>query len=83
MSATTIIESPIPADIKIAVAEQCAAALIDQGWEGSGAAYDIGTYHGDAEALEERIGRKSTREERVSLEYQIRRILDERFNAAE
>ena len=80
---TTIIESPIPVDITIAVATECATTLIEQGWEGSGSAYDIGTYHGDNEALEERIGRKSTRAERVSLEYQIRRILDERFNAAE
>jgi hypothetical protein len=83
MSTATVIESPIPADIKIAVATECAKALISEGWEGGGSSYDIGTYHGDAEALEERIGRKSTREERVSLEYQIRRVLDERLNAAE
>ncbi len=80
---TTIIEPPIPADIIGEIADRCVALLIDQGWEGSGAEYDIGTYAGDAEALEERIGRPSERHERVSLEYQIRYRLDERYNAAE
>ncbi len=60
-------------------AKASAETLIEQGWEGGGASYDIGTYHGDAEALAERAGREPTRDERVSLEHQIRRILDERM----
>lgn len=66
-------------DTIIEQAKASAATLIEQGWEGSGSAYDVGTYHGDAEALAERLGRPTTREERVSLEHQIRRILDERM----
>lgn len=57
-------------------ATESAQALISQGWEGGGAKYDIGTYFGDAEALAEKLGREPTRDERVSLEYQIRVQLD-------
>ncbi len=67
-------------DINI-ILEQASAsvdALIEQGWQGDGRTYDIGTYHGDAEALAERLGRPTTRSERVSLETQICRLLDAR-----
>lgn len=63
-------------DIIIAQAEASTRELLAQGWQGGGSAYDIGTYHGDAEALAERLGREPTRSERVSLEHQIRRLLD-------
>jgi hypothetical protein len=58
------------------VATASATALLWQGWTERGARYDIGTYHGDAEALEERLGRSTTREERVILEIKIREQLD-------
>lgn len=57
-------------------AKESAAALIEQGWEGGGASYDIGTYHGDVEALAERLGYEPTRDQRASLEFQIREILN-------
>lgn len=57
-------------------ADESTKALREQGWEGGGHSYDIGTYHGDADALAERLGRPTTRDERVSLEHQIRTRLD-------
>jgi len=60
----------------IAQATESAQALIAQGWEGGGSSYDIGAYNGDEEALAEKLGRKPTRDERKSLECQIRAQLD-------
>ncbi len=70
-------------DIRIIMAQATESVdlLIAEGWQGSGRAYDIGTYHGDAEALGEKVGRETTREERVSLEHQIREQLDARYRA--
>lgn len=56
-----------------------AAELLAQGWTERGAKYDIGTFHGDAEALADRLGRETTRDERVTLERVIREHLDEAF----
>lgn len=64
------------AEIILAQATESAAALIEQGWTGGGASYDLGTYHGDAEALAERLGRPLDSSDKASLEYQIRRQLD-------
>lgn len=58
------------------VADFSARELVSQGWEGGGEKYDIGTYHGDVEALAERLGRKPSKDERASLEHQIRARLD-------
>ncbi len=58
-------------------ATESANLLRFQGWEGGGHSYDVGAYPGDVEALAERLGRETTRDERVSLEYQIRRLLDD------
>lgn len=61
-------------------ARESVEALISQGWTAIGARYDIGTYHGDAEALEARLGRPTTRSDRVALESRIRRLLDEAYS---
>lgn len=49
-------------------AMHCAAELRRQGWEGDGAAYDIGVYTGDVDDLEKLLGREASQEERVLLE---------------
>lgn len=56
-------------------AKESAAALIEQGWEGGGASYDLGTYHGDRGALAERLGYEPTHEQCLDLERQIRAAL--------
>lgn len=58
-------------------AKASARDLLAQGWEPSEATYDLGMYHGDLEALEERLGRKATRDERIELESSIRMYLRE------
>lgn len=68
-------------DTIIAQATESVNVLVSQGWKGSGNGYDLGTYFSDAEALAEKLGRTPTRDERASLENQIRRQLDERFEA--
>ncbi len=65
--------------IKDLIREQAAASaqgLLAQGWTERGARYDVGTYHGDAEALAERLRRETTRDERLVLETLIREHLD-------
>jgi hypothetical protein len=64
------------ADIIGTQADESTAALLAHGWEGGGHSYDIGAYHGDEEALAEKLGRRLTRDECASLEHQIRRRLD-------
>ena len=66
-------------DTIIAQATSSVNALVAQGWKGSGDAYNLGAFPGDEEALAERIGRELTRDECASLEFQIRRQLDDRF----
>lgn len=62
-------------------AKASARELLAQGWDPSGEAYDLGTYRGDLEALEERLGRKATHDERVELESSIRMYLREGVSA--
>lgn len=56
-------------------AKASARELLSQGWDTSESTYDLGVYHGDLEALEERLGRKATRDERIELESSIRMYL--------
>lgn len=65
-----------------AQAQESAALLLSQGWTERGALYDVGMYHGDAEALAERLGRETTRDERVVLERKIRECLDAAYKGA-
>lgn len=68
----------ITVDITTAIETQAAASaatLREQGWTGDGAAYDIGVYTGDLEALEATIGRPAVRSEVLTLEAAIRRAL--------
>ena len=58
-----------------AQARESAAELLAQGWDPAGDAYDLGTYVGDLQALEERIGRRATPYERSELERMIRDCL--------
>jgi pullulanase/glycogen debranching enzyme len=58
-----------------AQARQSAKELLAQGWSTAEHGYDLGTYHGDLEALEERLGRKADRDERFELERMIRDYL--------
>lgn len=53
-----------------------AQSHIEQGWTSPGSAYDLGANFGDTEALEARIGRAATKEERLTLERLIRVWLD-------
>lgn len=72
-------------DMIIAQAKESADELIAQGWditEKCGRHYDLGTYWGDAETLAEKLGRKPTKSERISLENQIREHLDAVFDCA-
>lgn len=57
------------------VALGCADELKAQGWDSAAGKYDIGAFHGDAEALDEALGRPSEREERLKLERLIREHL--------
>jgi hypothetical protein len=56
-------------------ARDSAAEMLGAGWDGA-CQYDLGTYIGDLQALEERIGRKATRDERIELERMIREYLE-------
>jgi hypothetical protein len=56
-------------------ATESARELLAQGWTSPGADYDLGVYTGDTEALENRIGREPTKEERLELERLIRAYL--------
>lgn len=58
-----------------ALARTCAAELRGQGWTGPAADYDLGVYHGDAEALDALMGRAASVEERVSFERAVREAL--------
>ena len=58
-------------------ATESAEALLANGWQGGGASYDLGVYHGDRDALAERLGYEPTREQLRDLETQIRAKLDE------
>ena len=53
----------------------CADEHMRQGWTGDGSTYDLGAFHGDAEALQERLGRVPSKSERLDLERQIRAVL--------
>ena len=63
-------------DEMMTLAAQCAREHRAQGWQGSGADYDIGVYYGDAEALYELFGRPLTLADRVDFERMIRACLD-------
>jgi hypothetical protein len=53
-------------------------ALVEQGWEGSPADYDIGNFAGDLDLLATAIGREPTKEERHALNDDVRAELDRR-----
>jgi hypothetical protein len=59
-----------------AQARESAQELIRGGWDAS-STYDLATYYGDLQALEERLGRKADQDERAELERQIRQLLAE------
>mgnify|MGYP006913920210 CR=1 FL=1 len=63
-------------DTITATAEQCAEALIGQGWDGTGEEYDLGCFPVDEDALREALGRPTTLDERKRLESAIRERLD-------
>ena len=58
------------------LAAQCAREHRAQGWQGGGGEYDIGVYYGDAEVLNELLGRPLTRADRVDFERMIRACLN-------
>ncbi len=51
--------------------------LLAQGWDNEEEGYDLSVYYGDLQALEERLGRKATRDEARELESSIRMYLRE------
>lgn len=57
-------------------ATECAVEHRAQGWTGDGAKYDVGIYHGDAEALRDALGRDPSRDELLAFEREIRNELD-------
>lgn len=56
-------------------AKASAHALLANGWDPFGDAYDLGTYIGDLQQLEDVLGRTATRDERTELERMIRDYL--------
>lgn len=46
-----------------------------QGWQG-GSTYDLGAYLGDLDALEECLGRKPTKADRLAFEREVRARLN-------
>ncbi len=63
------------ADTMLALARRCASTLVAQGWQAEPSAYDLGAFHGDVEALDEALGRRSTRAEREAFESAVRAML--------
>lgn len=69
-------DMPAPiADAMLALARRCAATLVAQGWQAEPSAYDLGAFHGDEEALDDALDRRSTLDERVSFESAVRATL--------
>lgn len=64
------------ADTMLALARRCAAGHVAAGWDAEPSAYDLGAFHGDEEALDEALDRRSTRAERVSFEAAVRAALE-------
>jgi hypothetical protein len=58
-------------------AMESAQGLVAECWRGGGAEYELGAFHGDVEALEQRIGRPTTADERRDFETIVRAWLDE------
>jgi hypothetical protein len=56
-------------------ARASAKELLSQGWDPTERGYDIAVYWGDAEALQERLGRPMVRDEVEELERMIRDYL--------
>lgn len=56
-------------------AEESASELRAQGWQGDGTEYNIEAYPGDVEALEVKLGRGATQEERIDFERAVRDAL--------
>lgn len=50
--------------------------LTKQGWSGGAADYDVGSFPGDLDLLEEKLGRKPTKEEGFALNDMVRAELD-------
>jgi len=63
------------ADAIATVANECAHELRAQGWQGDGAAYNLGAYPGDEELLAGVLDRATTPEERVAFERCVRACL--------
>jgi hypothetical protein len=61
--------------IIVYVARECAQIRREQGWQGTGYAYDLGAFPGDAEALHDALGHEPSHDERISLESEIREQL--------
>jgi hypothetical protein len=78
ISAETAADRERAAQAQQHISDQAVASareLVAQGWDPNEERYDIATYYGDAQALEERLGRKSYSYEREELERQIRGYL--------
>jgi hypothetical protein len=56
-------------------------SLLAQGRTDRGARYALGSHHGDAELLAERLGRPTTRDDEMCFENAIRNRLDEAYES--
>ena len=71
------------ATITAEIANACAAEHIAQGWTVGSAAYSIGVYTGDREALADALGREVDCGEAMDFEAQVRSAIDAQRAAAE
>jgi hypothetical protein len=69
--------------IATTIAHACAAEHIAQGWTIGSAAYSIGVYTGDRDALAEALGREVDCGEALDFEAMVRAALDAQRAAAE
>ena len=71
------------ATVTAEIANACAAEHIAQGWTIGSAAYSIGVYTGDREALADALGREVDCGEAMDFEAMVRSAIDAQRAAAE
>lgn len=70
----------ISSEVMIAVdgqARESAQLCLDHGWDPAGELYDLASMPGHLQELEEKLGRKATRDERRALELAMRQLFAE------